>query len=75
MYIYIYIYTIYISILILVLQFMGSQGIGHDWVTELNWTEKKGFPGESPVKNLPALQESWEDPLTEGMATYPSTLA
>ena len=23
-----------------VLRFMGSQGVGHDWVTELNWTEK-----------------------------------
>ena len=22
------------------LQFMGSQRVGHDWVTELNWTEK-----------------------------------
>ena len=22
-----------------VLQFMGSQGVGHDWVTELNWTD------------------------------------
>ena len=22
-----------------VLQFMVSQGVGHDWVTELNWTE------------------------------------
>ena len=22
-----------------VLQFMGSQKVGHDWVTELNWTE------------------------------------
>ena len=22
-----------------VLQFMGSQRVGHDWVTELNWTE------------------------------------
>ena len=21
------------------LQFMGSQGVGHNWVTELNWTE------------------------------------
>ena len=21
------------------LQFMGSQGVGHDWATELNWTE------------------------------------
>ena len=24
-----------------VLQFMGSQRVGHDWVTELNWTELK----------------------------------
>ena len=23
-----------------VLRFMGLQGIGHDWATELNWTEK-----------------------------------
>ena len=23
-----------------VLQFMGSQKVGHDWATELNWTEK-----------------------------------
>ena len=23
------------------LQFMGSQRVGHDWVTELNWTDKK----------------------------------
>ena len=22
-----------------VLKFMGSQSVGHDWVTELNWTE------------------------------------
>ena len=22
-----------------VLRFMGSQGVGHDWATELNWTE------------------------------------
>ena len=33
-----------------VLQFMGSQRVGHDWVTELNWTEaneklKWQFPG------------------------------
>ena len=24
-----------------VLRFMGSQGVGHDWATELNWTETK----------------------------------
>ena len=23
------------------LRFMGSQGVGHDWVTELNWTEHR----------------------------------
>ena len=23
-----------------VLQFMGSQRVGHDWATELNWTER-----------------------------------
>ena len=26
-----------------VLWFMGSQRVGHDWVTELNWTENKEF--------------------------------
>ena len=26
-----------------VLQFMGSQRVGHDWVTELNWTEPNMF--------------------------------
>ena len=30
-----------------VLQSMGSQRIGHDWVTELNWTEPVFLPGES----------------------------
>ena len=25
-----------------VLQFMGSQRVGHDWETELNWTEEMG---------------------------------
>ena len=27
-----------------VLQFMGSQRVGHDWVTELNWTELSNQP-------------------------------
>ena len=27
-----------------VLRFMGSQRVGHDWVTELNWTERKWQP-------------------------------
>ena len=39
-----------------------------------------GFPGESAVRNLPAMQETWvgslgqEDPLEEGMATHSRTL-
>ena len=28
-----------------VLQSMGSQTVGHDWVTELNWTQLMEFPG------------------------------
>ena len=28
-----------------VLQFMGSQRVGHDWATELNWKGDKGLPG------------------------------
>ena len=36
-----------------VLWFMGSQRVGQDWATELNWTELNvlcsgGFPGNSP---------------------------
>ena len=27
-----------------VLRFMGSQRVGHDWVTELNWTEHGSHP-------------------------------
>ena len=40
-----------------------------------------GFPGDSVVKNLPAMQETWvqflgrEDPLEEEMATHSSVLA
>ena len=48
------------------------------------WDEH-GFPGGSVVKNLPAMQEIWqeprvqplgqEDPLEEGMATHSSNPA
>ena len=40
-----------------------------------------GFPGDSVVKNLPAMQETWvqslgwEDPLEKGMVTHSSILA
>ena len=45
------------------------------------WPRKWGFPGDSVVKNPPAMQESrvrslgWEDPLEEEMATHSSLLA
>ena len=29
-----------------VLQFMGSQRVGHDWATELNWTEPQSYFGD-----------------------------
>ena len=41
----------------------------------------ESFPGDSDVKNLPAMQETWvqsldqEDPLEKGMATHFSILA
>ena len=31
------------------LQSMGSQRVGHDWVTELNWTEHNNYLMASPV--------------------------
>ena len=42
-----------------VLQSMGSQRVGHDWATEVNWTEHtKLFLVVQLVKNLPAMQET-----------------
>ena len=32
-----------------VLQFIGSQRVGHDWATELNWTELNWYHGYSLV--------------------------
>ena len=45
-----------------VLWFMGSQRVGHDWATELNWTPHS--PGEG---NGNPLQHSWlESPMDRG---------
>ena len=65
------------------LRFMGSQRVGHDWATELNWTEgtKWGFPGGLVVKNRLAnageyvWSLGWEDPLEKEKATHSSILA
>ena len=58
------------------LQSMGSQRVGHDWVTELNWIISEGFPSGSVVKKPPAMQElcvwslGWDDPLEKEMVTH-----
>ena len=57
------------------LQSMGSQRVGHDLATELD------FLVAQLVKNLPARWETWvrslgwEDPLEKGTATHSSIVA
>ena len=65
-----------------VLQSMGSQRVGHDWVTELNWTEwSHASLVAQMVKNQSAMQETWvwslgwEDDLEKGMTTHSNILA
>ena len=36
-----------------VLRFMGSQRVGHDWATELNWTELKVYELKLPENSFP----------------------
>ena len=49
--------------------------------TELNWILERASMVAQPVKNLPAMRETWvpslgwEDPLEKGMATHSSILA
>ena len=54
------------------LQSMGSQRVGYDWVTELNWKNSSAMQEiqETRVQSL-----GWEDPLKEGMVTHSSILA
>ena len=54
-----------------VLRFMRSQRVGHDWGTELTWTDKpSALPSEA--KNLPANTRDvgGEDPLEKEMVTH-----
>ena len=71
------------------LRFIGSQRIGDNWATELNWTELNWIfhcmfvPSlvAQLVENTPAMQETLvrflglKDPLEKGTATHSSTLA
>ena len=50
-----------------VLRFMGSQRAGHNWTTELNWTELKGLCREyfSTKWNQRSLESQWASWLSE----------
>jgi len=61
---------------------MASQGVGHDWVTKLNWNETQfARSGDSAVKNSPSnagdrVQSlGQEDALEKKMATHSSITA
>ena len=65
-------------------QFMGSQRVGHDWATELNWTElipDIGLPrwlgGKDYTCQCTRYHSipGWEDPLEKETATHSSILA
>ena len=64
-----------------VLQFMGSLGVRHNWVNELNWTDLKDSLVAQLVKNLPTILETWiwsldwANPLEKETATHSSILA
>ena len=46
-----------------VLQFMGSQRLRHDWVTELNWTDENQSSNkhQKPIKRVRFLIIPWKD--------------
>ena len=46
-----------------VLQSMGSKRVGHDWVTELNWTERKLHWVLRPASNFPLITDAVGDTL------------
>ena len=39
---------------------MGSQRVGHDWATELNWTEGNGYPFQHSCLENPMDRGSWQ---------------
>ena len=57
---------------------MAQQRVGHDWATELNWTEWLISQESTAVQEPQETQVQSvgrEDPLEEGMATHSSILA
>ena len=49
-----------------VLQFLGSQRVGHDWVTELNWTDRASPSlAANNIINLISVSTIWRCPCVE----------
>jgi len=44
-----------------VLQFMGLQRVGHDWATELNWTETSMCLSKTTLTTYYSMYLSWSD--------------
>ena len=45
-----------------VLRFMGSRRVRHDWATELNWTELRGYTTKSPTLEQTVFWELVHNP-------------
>ena len=52
-----------------VLQFMGSQRVGHDWVTELNWNMCQEVSFASQISNL-CILVSWSSSFHKGLICW-----
>ena len=53
------------------LQFMGSQRVGHDWATELNWTLLSCFCNLIKTPSFfPNVVPGWSSPTTASTTTY-----
>ena len=46
------------------LRFMGSQRVGHDWATELNWTELNWWPATLKKTNKNQYSGCWPSPFS-----------
>ena len=61
-----------------VLQFMGSQRVGYDWATELNWTRASQVAQwwriSLPIQEMRVQFLDWEDPVEQEIATHSSIL-
>ena len=62
-----------------VLRFMGSQRVGHDWATELNWTSHSYMTtGETSLITTPhILPQDWMSPMSpqDGKSIIPFSLS